>query len=67
MGFKYLIKKHVGKGMMVQTFQDGILKSNHILLDEIMKWRKTCTIQGQQKITCHFEVSLEREGVVDSC
>jgi hypothetical protein len=41
MGFKYLIKKHVKKGMMVQTLQDGILKLNHLLFDELFKGKKT--------------------------
>ncbi len=41
MGFKYHVGKHVGKGMMVQTFQDGILKLNHLLIDELFKWKKT--------------------------
>jgi hypothetical protein len=42
MGFKCSIGEHVGKGMMVETFQDGILKLNHLLLDELFKWKKTC-------------------------
>jgi hypothetical protein len=37
MGFKHPIEKHVGKGMMVYMLQDGILKSNHLLLDELFK------------------------------
>jgi len=40
MGFKYPIRKNVGKGVMVQMFQNGILKSNHLLFDELFKWRK---------------------------
>jgi hypothetical protein len=27
--------------MIMQTFQDGILKLNHLLLDELFKWKKT--------------------------
>jgi hypothetical protein len=41
MGFRYFVKEHVGKGMVVQTFQDGILKSNHLLPNELLKWKKT--------------------------
>jgi hypothetical protein len=41
MGFRYIVKKHVKKGMMVQMFQDGILKLNHLLFDELFKWKKT--------------------------
>jgi len=41
MGFKYPIIKHVKKGMMVQMLQDGILKLNHLLLDELFKQKKT--------------------------
>jgi hypothetical protein len=37
---KYSIGEHVGKGMMMQTFWDGILKSNHLLPNEMFKWRK---------------------------
>jgi hypothetical protein len=46
MGFKYLVKEHAEKGMMVQTLQDGILKSNHLMLDELFKWKKTCAYWG---------------------
>jgi len=37
MSFKYPIKEHARKGMMVQTFQNEILKSNHLLFDELFK------------------------------
>jgi hypothetical protein len=37
MGFKYPIKKHVGKGMMVQMLRNGILKSNYLLFDELFE------------------------------
>jgi hypothetical protein len=37
MGFKYPIGEYAKKGMMVQKLQDGILKSNHLLLDELFK------------------------------
>ncbi len=39
MGLRCPIKKHVGKVMMVQMFQDGILKLNHLLFDELFKWK----------------------------
>jgi hypothetical protein len=51
MGFKYLVKEYVEKGMMAQMFQDGILKSNHLLLDELFKRKKTCECWGWWKIT----------------
>jgi hypothetical protein len=41
MGFKYHVGEHARKGMMVQTFQDGNLKSNHLLFDEQFKWNNT--------------------------
>jgi hypothetical protein len=41
MGIKYLIEKHVGKGMMEYMFQDRILKLNHLLFDKLFKWIKT--------------------------
>ncbi len=42
MGFKYLVgERYVGKGMMVQMLGDGILKLNHVLLDELFKRKKT--------------------------
>jgi hypothetical protein len=37
MGFKHPVGKHARKGMMVQMPQDGILKSNHLLFDELFK------------------------------
>jgi hypothetical protein len=36
-GFNYPIKEHAKKGMIVQTFQDGILKLNHMLPNELFK------------------------------
>ncbi len=39
---KYPIGKHAKKGMMVQMFQNGILKMNHLLFDELFKRRETC-------------------------
>jgi hypothetical protein len=42
MGLKYPIEKHVKKGMMVQTFQNGILKMNHLLSNELYKKKDTC-------------------------
>jgi hypothetical protein len=51
---------------MTQMFRIKILKSNDLLLDELLKRGKTCV--GVVKITCYFEVLLERECVVvDSC
>ncbi len=47
MGLTYPIKEHVGKGMMVQTLQDGILKLNHLLFDELFKGKKTCPCWGR--------------------
>jgi len=41
MDLKFPIEKHARKGMMVQTFRDGILKLNHLLCDELFKWKKT--------------------------
>jgi hypothetical protein len=46
MGFRCPVGKHVGKGMMVKTLQDGILKLNQLLLNELFKWRKTHTGWG---------------------
>jgi len=37
MCFKYLVEKHAKKDMMVQMFQDGILKLNHLLPNELFK------------------------------
>jgi hypothetical protein len=41
MGLKCPIEKHVGKGMMVQMLQDGILKLNPLLPNELFKWKNT--------------------------
>jgi len=30
------------KGMMVQMIRNGILKLNHLLFNELFKWKKTC-------------------------
>jgi hypothetical protein len=35
--FQISYQKYVEKGIMVQTFQDGILKLNHLLSDEMFK------------------------------
>ncbi len=68
MSFIYPIEKHVEKSMMVQMLQDGILKSNHLLHDELFKKRKTHTSWGWSKIICCFEMLLENECVVvNSC
>ncbi len=40
MDLKYLIEEHAKKGMMVQTFQNGILKLKHLLFDEFFKRKK---------------------------
>jgi hypothetical protein len=40
MGFKYPIKKHAKKGMMVQMLQNENLKTNHLLPNELFKWKK---------------------------
>jgi hypothetical protein len=37
MSFKYLVEKQVKKGIMVQKFQDGILKLNNLLPNELFK------------------------------
>ncbi len=63
MSLRYPIENHVGKGMIVQMLQDGTLKLNHLLPDELFKRKKTCTNWGQQKIACHLEVLLKKEGV----
>ncbi len=41
MGFRCPIEEHARKGMMVQILQDEILKLNHLLFDELFKWKKT--------------------------
>ncbi len=41
MGLRYHVGEHVKKGMMTQTFQDGILKLNHLLLDDLFKQKET--------------------------
>ncbi len=37
MGLKCRVREHAKKGMMMQMFQDGILKLNHVLLNELFK------------------------------
>jgi len=46
MDFKSPIEKHVKKGMMVQMFQNGILKMNHLLFDELFKRKETRSYLG---------------------
>jgi hypothetical protein len=41
MGLKYPIEKHVKKGVMVQMLQNGILKMNHLLLNELFRRKET--------------------------
>jgi hypothetical protein len=68
MGFIYCVEEHVGECMIVQTFQDGILKLNHLLFDELFKWKNTHMGWGWYKITCHLEVLLEKKCVIiDLC
>jgi hypothetical protein len=47
MGLRYFVKEHVRESMMVQTLQDGIMKSNHLLPDELFKRKKTHACWGQ--------------------
>jgi hypothetical protein len=42
----YPIEKHVKEGMMVQMYQNGILKSNHLLLNELFKRKKAHVCWG---------------------
>ncbi len=49
MGFKYPIENHVGKGMMVQMLQNGILKLNHLLFNELFKQKKHAWTRGDKK------------------
>ncbi len=60
MNFKYFIREHVGKGMTMQTLQGGILKLNHLLSDELFKWKRHAQIEGGRK-SHHLEVLLEKE------
>ncbi len=41
MGFRYHVREHVRKDMMVQMLQDGILKLNYLLPNELFKKKKT--------------------------
>jgi hypothetical protein len=54
--------------MMVQMFWDGILKSNHMLLDELFKWKEyTCELRAVKDHMLLWML-LEIEGVVvDLC
>jgi hypothetical protein len=45
MGFKYAIGEHL-KRDEVQTLQDGILKMNHLLFNELFKMEETCMCWG---------------------
>jgi hypothetical protein len=63
MGFKHFIKEHVGNCMMVQMLPDGILESNHLLFDELLKMKKTDK-WGVVEDHIALKVLLEREGFV---
>jgi hypothetical protein len=41
MGLKYLIRKHVKEGMMMQMLQNVILKMNYLLFDKFFKKKET--------------------------
>jgi hypothetical protein len=41
MGLRHPIKERVKKGMMVKMLQDEILKLNHLLPNELLKWKMT--------------------------
>jgi hypothetical protein len=50
MGLRYLVTEHVGKGMMVQMLQDGILKLNHCCLMSCLKGGKYTHARGSRKL-----------------
>jgi hypothetical protein len=50
MGIRCHFGKHAKKCMMVQMLQDGILKLNHLLLVELLKWKKKCTGWGGRRL-----------------
>jgi hypothetical protein len=49
MGFKYLVKEHAREGMMMQTLQNGILKMNHLLSNELFKKWKHVDVGGDKR------------------
>jgi hypothetical protein len=64
MNFNYPIGEHVEKGMM--TFQNRILKSNHMLSKWIVQKQKDVLMLREIKdlmLLC-FEMLLDREGVI---
>jgi hypothetical protein len=48
-GLQVSRQKHVKKGMMVQTFRNGILKMNHLLFNELFKRRDTTCSGGSRR------------------
>jgi len=51
MGFKYHVEKHVGKNMMVEMLQDGILKLNHF----VVRW------------VIQMEENMHELGIIKGC
>jgi hypothetical protein len=49
MGLKYPIGEHVKEGMMMQMFQNVILKMNHLLFDEFFKRGKHACAKGSRR------------------
>jgi hypothetical protein len=57
MDFRYPIEKHAGVNAL-----DGILKLNHLLFNELFKWKKIHIGWGQYKIIiCRLEMLLENK------
>jgi hypothetical protein len=76
MGFQYPIGKHVKKGMIVRALQNGILKLNHLLSNELFKWRKThmfglvedhMSFSGvaREEMCCHLVIKFQEGKDVD--
>jgi hypothetical protein len=60
-GFIYPIEEHAKKGMMMQTLQNGILKLNHLLPNELFNGRKTCTCWGSKRLQATLSCCWKRK------
>jgi hypothetical protein len=49
MSFKYFVEEYVRKGIMVQMLQDEIVKSNHLLFNELLKRGKHAHAMGDKR------------------
>jgi len=67
MGFKYFVKEHVKKGIMVQMLQDENLKSNHCCSMSCSKEENTSMLWGIIDHMLLWSVDRKENVVINLC